>query len=89
VGQLQFEVLKYRLQTEYKVDAILTPMPYACARWVRGESFNPDRFHGRESTSCVYDLKGRPVLLLRNAWALNWIKDDYPDVEFLEFAPRD
>ncbi len=89
VGQLQFEVLQHRLKAEYKVDAKLMHMPYSCARWVRGEGFDPTRFHGRESTSCVYDLKNRPVLLLRNAWALNWIKEDYPNLEFLEYAPRD
>jgi peptide chain release factor 3 len=89
VGQLQFEVLKYRLEHEYGVDAQFTHMAYACARWVRGEGFDPNRFHGRESTSCVFDLKGRAVLLLRNEWALNWIKDDYPKLTFLEYAPRD
>src|SRR5690625_446093 len=34
VGQLQFEVVVHRLQTEYGVDARLTPSRYTMARWV-------------------------------------------------------
>jgi peptide chain release factor 3 len=88
VGQLQFEVLKYRLEHEYNVDANFTALPYTCARWVRGP-FEPNRFHGRESTSCVLDDHDRPVLLLRNEWALQWVRQDWPGLTFLEYAPKD
>jgi peptide chain release factor 3 len=88
VGMLQFEVIKYRLMAEYKVDVELRPLPFSCARWVVGEGFDPHKFHGREATSCVLDVHDRPVLLLRNEWALQWIRNDYPGLEFLAYAPR-
>ncbi len=86
VGVLQFEVLKYRLKAEYGVEARLETLPYTCARWVKGE-FDPTRFEGRESTSCVVDRDENPLILLRNEWALQWIKNDYPGIEFFAYAP--
>jgi peptide chain release factor 3 len=34
VGQLQFEVVEYRLRSEYNVETRLEPLPYTLARWV-------------------------------------------------------
>jgi len=87
VGQLQFEVLKYRLEAEYKVDVTFDALPFTCARWVDGASFDPRKFQGREATTCVKDKDGRALLLLRNEWALNWIKQDYKDLKFFTYAP--
>ena len=87
VGVLQFEVLKYRLAAEYKVEVELKPLPFACARWVQGEGFDAAAFQRRETTACVYDIHDRPVLLMRNKWALNWIEDDNKGLEFLAYAP--
>ncbi len=87
VGVLQFDVLKYRLAAEYKVDVELHTMPFSCARWIQGEDFDPAAFTRRESTTCVYDQYDRPVLLLRNEWALQWIKQDNENLEFLAYAP--
>ena len=33
VGQLQFEVMKYRLEKEYNVTVNVEPISYTCARW--------------------------------------------------------
>ena len=38
VGQLQFDVVLYRLKGEYGVDANLEPLNFDIARWVAGES---------------------------------------------------
>ena len=37
VGQLQFEVMQYRLKDEYGVDTLLTPLPYNCSGWLIGD----------------------------------------------------
>ena len=87
VGILQFDVLKYRLAAEYNVDVELKPLPFACARWVQGEGFDADAFQRRETTACVFDIYDRPVLLLRNEWALNWISEDHKGLTFLAYAP--
>ncbi len=38
VGELQFEVVKYRLESEYNVKTVFTTLPYALARRVRGDA---------------------------------------------------
>jgi len=34
VGQLQFEVMQYRLKDEYGVDTVLTPLSFTCSSWL-------------------------------------------------------
>ena len=36
VGELQFEVVQYRLEAEYKTPTVLQPLPFRFARWVTG-----------------------------------------------------
>ena len=36
VGQLQFEVVQYRLESEYNVESRLEPLGYSVARWIKG-----------------------------------------------------
>jgi peptide subunit release factor RF-3 len=36
VGQLQFEVVQYRMQSEYGVETQLEPLSFSVARWVTG-----------------------------------------------------
>lgn len=88
VGQLQFEVLEYRLKNEYGVTLLLDRLPHGVARWLHGESLNLDKFKGLESCMLVLDRQERPVILVSNEWALNWIIERNPDVEFLK-VPAD
>ena len=37
VGQLQFEVMQYRLKDEYGVETLITPLPYQCSAWLLGD----------------------------------------------------
>ena len=37
VGQLQFEVMKYRLENEYNVSVNLEPLGFTAARWTEGD----------------------------------------------------
>ena len=36
VGQLQFEVVQYRMEAEYGVETGLEPLGFSTARWVEG-----------------------------------------------------
>jgi len=87
VGSLQFEVLKHRLQTEYKVDIKMRPLPYSHARWVKcDKDFNLNLLN-REDSRLVEDRDGLPVLLFRSEWALKWTMDNHQNIEFLQTAP--
>jgi peptide chain release factor 3 len=87
VGQLQYEVLQYRLLQEYGVETRLDPLSYSLARWVvdgwdaleeTGKLFN---------TMVVKDLWDRPVLLFKNQWNLEQVLSDHPKLKLAAIAP--
>ena len=89
VGQLQFDVLKFRLEHEYGVPPILEPLPFVHARWIGGELGDPKRLAVNDSVSLVEDREARPVLLFRSDWALRWTEEKFPDLELRDTAaPR-
>ena len=65
VGVLQFEVIQHRLKSEYGV-ACASTASYQHARWVEGESFDPDQFMREGGATCVIDVEGRPLVLFEN-----------------------
>jgi len=87
VGALQFEVLQHRLLAEYGVDVKIDKLSYTHARWVIGESINPDLFERREDSRSLLDRDDNPVLLFRSEWALKWATDNYKNIQFSVTAP--
>lgn len=87
VGQLQFEVVQYRLQTEYNVESRLEPLSYTVARWIEGGWDVAHDFTGLYGAEVVRDSWDRPVLLCKNIWSLEQIREKFPDVALLEIAP--
>ncbi len=82
VGELQFDVLLYRLNDEYNLDVKLERLPLGVARWPRHKETGrrPQAINGG---SIVYqDAKGKPVILLQKEWDLNWLIKENPDLEF-------
>jgi peptide chain release factor 3 len=87
VGQLQFEVVQFRLQNEYGVETLLEPLPYSVARWVSDGWPALDKVGRLFNTLVVKDLWDRPVLLFRNEWNLDQVKADHPDLVLSSIAP--
>jgi len=84
VGTLQFEVLQYRLKSEYGVDVLLTMLPFEVARWLKfndGAKVMPTNLRGIDRGMFVLDRAENPVLLVENEWALGWITDNNPRLE--------
>lgn len=86
VGMLQFEVLKFRLEHEYKVKIVLRSLGFQHARWVEGE-LDQAKFDRQEYTKVLIDRDDNPMVLFRNDWALNYCKTNYPALEFLPNPP--
>ncbi len=86
VGVLQFDVLKYRLESEYNVEIILEMLPYEHIRWI--ENPNPDLNHlvGTSDMKKIRDLKGRPLLLFINSWSVGMVLERNPGLELAEFG---
>jgi peptide chain release factor 3 len=88
VGSLQFEVLEYRLKNEYGVELLMDRLSFSVARWLVGEEKAIKSMKSIDSGMMIRDIKDRPVLLLSNEWAIRWVSERNPGVEFLEI-PQD
>ena len=87
VGQLQFEVVQFRLKNEYNVETMLEMLPYSVARWVTG-GWDALNDAGRLfNTVTVKDSYGRPVLLFRNEWNCQQVEGDHPKLALSKTAP--
>jgi peptide chain release factor 3 len=87
VGQLQFEVVQFRLRNEYNVDSLLDPLPYSVARWVGGGWEALEKAGRLFNTVTVKDSWGRPVLLFKNEWNCQQVEGEHPALDLRAIAP--
>jgi peptide chain release factor 3 len=87
VGQLQFEVVQFRMQNEYGVETSLEMLPYSVARWVAGGWEALKKVGRLFNTVTVKDNWGRPVLLFKNEWNLQQVESDHPELKLNASAP--
>lgn len=87
VGMLQFEVLKERLKTEYRVNADFRSAPYTLARWVGGSEEALAWLKARRDYHLVEDRNGAPVLLSDSRWSLNYALENAPGLELYDVEP--
>ena len=83
VGQLQFEVMQYRLKHEYNVDVRLEPLKFQHARWIGNADFDPDAFERSSGASCLFDIEQRPLVLFENDFRLQRALANFPELEFI------
>ena len=86
VGQLQFEVLTYRLEHEYGARIQFDRLPYERARWVEGPA-SAEELEMARIPLAVHDQDGALVALFRDEWEIDRAVRDNPDWTFHETAP--
>ena len=72
VGVLQFEVLEYRLKSEYSTDVRRRSLPYQEVRWIGNEGIDPSKLNLTSDTKWVQDFKGNNLLLFTASWCVDW-----------------
>ncbi len=83
VGVLQFDVIISRLKEEYAVDALYSPVNLATARWIQAEDKAIlDRFQKDLAASLALDSEGNLALLADSTWRLEYIMEQWPDIQF-------
>jgi peptide chain release factor 3 len=87
VGQLQFEVVQFRMLSEYGVETTLEALPYNLARWVAGGWEALEKAGRIFNTLTVKDNWNRPVLLFKNEWNLQQVNEDHPQLQLNNIAP--
>ena len=83
VGELQFEVIQYRLLQEYGASVQFNAVPFYKACWIT--STDPrklDDFIKFKSSNIARDKDGHLVYLAQSEWFLNTERTNNPDIEF-------
>jgi peptide chain release factor 3 len=83
VGQLQFEVMQYRLRDEYGVETYLSPLPYQCSAWIIGDL---NTFQKSTGSILVKDRLDRPMALFSSQWEKQYSIKKNPDHQFVDLS---
>lgn len=86
VGTLQFDVLKFRLQSEYNVEIRLEPLPYEYIRWIENKDIDISKLSLSSDTKKIKDLKDNPLLLFVNRWSIQMAFDRNKGLKLSEFG---
>ncbi len=81
VGQLQFEVMQYRLKDEYSVDTVLTSLPYQCSAWIIGDI---KTFATPTQSIVVKDKHDNPMALFTSPWEKQYCAKQNPKHELVD-----
>jgi peptide chain release factor 3 len=85
VGQLQFEVVAFRLQDEYGVQCHFEPVNVYTARWVAsGDDRKLEEFRTKAYEGLALDHSGALVYLAPTRVNLSLTQERWPGVRFLE-----
>jgi peptide chain release factor 3 len=83
VGELQFEVIQYRLKQEYGASCSFVSRNFFKACWMTSSNNNTiEDFTKRKSTNIAYDKDDNPVFLAPSHFLLAQAEEDYPEITF-------
>ncbi len=83
VGDLQFEVIQYRLLQEYGAACEFRTMPFYKACWLTSkDSKQLEDFLRFKQQNSAADKDGNPVYLAQSEWFLNTEITNNPDIQF-------
>ncbi|MBI5768214.1 MAG: peptide chain release factor 3 [Verrucomicrobia bacterium] len=83
VGPLQFEVVQWRLQSEYNAESRLTPAPWTLLRWIEAPAaaltkdgaLDHSRYVVATGVSFGTDKFDHPVVLFPNEWTMRYFEE--------------
>lgn len=86
VGVLQFDVLKFRLESEYNVEIRMESLPYEYIRWIESTEMDVSALSVTSDTKRIKNMKGSPLLLFVHAWSINTVLDRNKGLVLSEFG---
>lgn len=83
VGQLQFEVIQFRLKNEYNATADFVPMNLYKACWIHSSDRKKlDEFVRSKQRHIARDKDGKLVFMAESKAWLQMVQDNFPEIEF-------
>ena len=84
VGMLQYDVLQFRMESEYGVQYRKTDMPHEIIKRLP-ENVQVSSLKLADDTRWVRDVRGTEYLIFNGQWSVRWAMDKNPGLELLEF----
>ena len=87
VGVLQFDVLQFRMESEYGVKYYKRDTPHQLIRYIDNDpaELNPASLRLMQNTKWVQDVKGRNLLVFVGDYEIDWALDKNPGLKLSEF----
>lgn len=83
VGQLQFEVIQYRLENEYNARCRWEPLHLYKACWIESDDEKElENFKKRKYQYMAKDREGRDVFLADSGYVLKMAQEDFKNIKF-------
>ena len=85
VGVLQYDVLRFRMKSEYGVEFRQRDLPHEFIRRVSNREFNARNFNLPSDVLWVKDVRDRDLLIFNGSWTVRWAEEKNADLELHEF----
>jgi peptide chain release factor 3 len=87
VGPLQFEVVQYRMQSEYGAESRLESAPWKVLRWATADGVALEETLLPTGSKLAYDSAGNAVILFPEQWACDFFAERNPKVRLTALPP--
>jgi peptide chain release factor 3 len=89
IGQLQFDVVRYRLESEYGAESRMETAPWTITRWIDPAAVDHPVLSGYLSGATrVKDDADRPCLLFETQWNLDYFNREHADIPLHRTPPE-
>ena len=82
VGELQFDVVRFRLDNEYDTATDIEWLPFKLARWIDNDPEQLRSLRVPYSAKLVRDQIGEPAVLFQSTWDAEYAARDNPGIGF-------
>ena len=90
VGPLQFEVVQYRMQSEYGAESRLEQAPWKVLRWAAAEDGAPINESILPSGArLAFDVAGHTVILFQEQWGCDFFAERNPKTRLSALPIKD
>jgi peptide chain release factor 3 len=80
VGSLQFDVLLFRLRSEYNVECSLETLSFKHARWTKATEAEILFAKEKTDVTVVEDLLGNTLFLFKNDFGMSYFQENCPNI---------
>ena len=89
VGMLQYDVLEFRMESEYGVKYLKTDMPHEIIKRLGDQSLDVKTLKLSDDTRWVQDVRGTNYLIFDGQWSVRWALDKNPGLVLRDFDEKD